>query len=34
MAKDMDSDGDADIVGEDTYSGESRPWIYENLLDR
>ena len=29
---DMDNDGDIDMVGEDTYSGESRPWYYENLL--
>jgi hypothetical protein len=30
--KDMDNDGDIDIVGEDTYSKASKPWYYENLL--
>ena len=30
--KDFDNDGDLDIVGEDTYSNQSRPWYYENLL--
>lgn len=30
--KDMDQDGDFDIVGEDTYSKASRPWYYENLM--
>lgn len=29
---DMDGDGDLDIVGEDKYSKDARPWYYENLL--
>lgn len=29
---DMDRDGDIDIVGEDKYSTDARPWFYENLL--
>jgi hypothetical protein len=29
--KDMDNDGDIDLVGEDTYSKQSRPWYYENV---
>lgn len=28
---DMDKDGDIDIIGEDKYSNDSRPWFYENL---
>jgi len=30
-AADMDGDGDIDIVGEDKYSNDSKPWFYENL---
>ncbi len=30
--KDIDQDGDLDIVGEDTYSNASKPWYYENLM--
>jgi hypothetical protein len=28
---DVDADGDLDIVGQDAYAGESRPWLYRNL---
>lgn len=28
---DVDSNGTLDILGQDTYSGESKPWWYENL---
>src|SRR5690606_18391254 len=28
---DVDGDGDIDIVGEDRYAHDSRPWFYENL---
>jgi hypothetical protein len=32
---DLDHDGDLDIIGQDTYAGESKPWVYENrLMDR
>jgi len=29
---DMDGDGDIDIVAENTYSPQSKPWFYENQL--
>ncbi|GJM30794.1 MAG: hypothetical protein DHS20C17_34290 [Cyclobacteriaceae bacterium] len=29
--KDMDGDGDVDLVGEDEYSNKSKPWYYENI---
>ena len=29
---DFDGDGDLDLVGQDSYSRESKPWLYENLL--
>ncbi len=29
---DIDNDGDMDIVGQETYSGISKPYLYENLL--
>jgi hypothetical protein len=28
---DMDGDVDLDIMGQDTYTRESKPWIYESL---
>ncbi len=28
---DLGNDGDMDIIGQDTYSNKSKPWIYENL---
>ncbi len=28
---DMAGDGDLDIIGQDTYARESKPWIYESL---
>lgn len=28
---DVDGDGAADIIGQDSYSGDSRPWLYRNL---
>jgi hypothetical protein len=31
MLVDVDGDGALDIVGQDTYSGESKPWLYRNL---
>ena len=30
---DVDNDGDIDIVGQDTYANNSKPYVYENLLD-
>ena len=30
---DMDGDGDLDIVAEDKYAGDGKPWYYENLLE-
>ena len=29
---DFDGDGDLDLLGQDSYSRESKPWLYENLL--
>ncbi len=29
---DFDGDGDLDLVGQDSYARESKPWLYENLL--
>ena len=29
---DLGNDGDLDIIGQDTYAKESKPWIYESLL--
>ena len=29
---DLDADGDLDIVGQDTYARQSKPWVYENML--
>jgi hypothetical protein len=31
---DIDSDGDLDIIGQDRYSSKSKPYVYENRLDR
>ena len=31
---DVDSDGDLDIVGQNTYAGNSRPYLYENRFRR
>ena len=28
---DIDGDGALDIVGQDSYSGQSKPWLYRNL---
>ncbi len=28
---DVDADGDLDIIGQDSYSSQSRPWLYRNL---
>ncbi len=32
VAYDLDEDGDLDIVGQNTYAGTSKPYVYENLL--
>ena len=32
LVADLGNDGDLDIVGQDTYARESKPWIYESLL--
>jgi hypothetical protein len=29
---DLGNDGDLDIIGQDTYARESRPWVYQNML--
>ncbi len=29
---DLGDDGDLDIIGQDTYANESKPWVYENLM--
>lgn len=29
---DLGKDGDLDIIGQDTYARESKPWIYESLV--
>ncbi|MBR9774476.1 MAG: VCBS repeat-containing protein, partial [Cytophagales bacterium] len=29
---DMDGDGDLDIVGEDKYATDAKPWLFRNLL--
>ena len=31
---DLGNDGDLDIIGQDTYAKESKPWIYESLLNQ
>jgi hypothetical protein len=28
---DIDGDRELDIVGQDSYSSESKPWLYRNL---
>lgn len=33
VARDVDGDGDIDIVGEDTYSSHSRPYLYEAISE-
>ncbi|MFC1634417.1 FG-GAP repeat domain-containing protein [Planctomycetota bacterium] len=32
VVADLGNDGDLDIIGQDTYARESKPWIYESLL--
>jgi hypothetical protein len=32
LLADLGNDGDLDIIGQDTYARESKPWIYENRL--
>ena len=29
---DVDSDDDLDIIGQDGYSGASKPYLYKNML--
>jgi hypothetical protein len=32
VVADLGNDGDLDIIGQDTYARESKPWIYESTL--
>lgn len=32
LALDFDGDGDTDIIGQETYSNDSKPYLYESLL--
>ncbi len=32
VVADLGNDGDLDIIGQDTYARESKPWIYESML--
>ena len=32
VAVDYDGDGDVDIIGQETYAGSSKPWVYESKL--
>ena len=32
VVADLGNDGDLDIIGQDTYSNKSKPWVYESLL--
>ena len=32
VVTDIDNDGDLDIIGQDEYSGHSRPYLYENRM--
>ena len=33
VLSDLDGDGDIDIIAQDTYSSNSKPWVYENRLN-